>query len=259
MSYKITVYFNDEDIESTKIYYPNGGFTVNREYGSTQYIAEGFDGTTQFTAYPADGCVFTRWLYRIGEEIYDESIPPRETDDNPFSYTGTEELVIRAEGEREYVEPPWGDEFEEGQIINVTTSQEYVDIYNPKTGTYQLEPYTIHRYTVVFAYSGYAHFFTESDIDTIGYLSDEADFNSDFSGPLSTLDSDDDSGDGNNFDIKCNVKANTPYYIFVRGRTGEESGSVTLWVTEPWQLNSSNYGTLYGENTESITIKTKTL
>lgn len=262
MSYKVTVYFNDADIASTKIYYPKGSHTVTRYYGDTAYSAEGFDGTTIFTAYPDDDCYFTKWYYRIGDEIYDESIPPRESTDNPFTYSGTEDIVIRAEGENEYVEPPvetpWGDNFEEGQI-NVNFDEKYVDIYNPATGNYQLEPYSIHRYTVVFAHSGYAHFFTQSDIDTIGYLSDEPDWNSDYSGPLSDIASDDDSGDGKNFDIKYYVRANTPYYIFVRGYTGEESGYVTLYVTAPWQLNSLNYGILDGAHTENITVSPLTL
>ena len=106
MSYRVTVYFNDADIASTKIDYPRAGLTVNRKYGDTAYSAEGFDGTTQFTAYPDDGCYFTKWYYRIGDEIYDETIPPRESTDNPFTYSGTEDIVIRAEGESEYVEPP---------------------------------------------------------------------------------------------------------------------------------------------------------
>lgn len=105
MSYKVTVYFNDENIASTKIYYPRGSHTVTRYYGDSAYSADGFDGTTQFTAYPADGCVFTKWLYRIGEEIYDDNIDPRESagvtnDDgsNTFTYSGTEDIVIRAVG-----------------------------------------------------------------------------------------------------------------------------------------------------------------
>ena len=172
---------------------------------------------------------------------------------------------LRAEFITDYndVEPPeetpWGEYFEEPNTIDVNFYDEYADIYNFITDEYQLEPYCIHRYTVVFAHSGYAHFFTESNIDTIGYLSDEPDWNSDYSGPLSSIASDDDSGDGNNFDIKYYVRANTPYYIFVRGCTGEESGYVTLYVTAPWQLNSFNYGILDGAHTENITVNPLTL
>lgn len=262
MSYKVTVYFNDADIASTEIYYPRAGHTVTMDYGDSAYSAEGFDGTTIFTAYPDDGCYFTKWYYRIGDDIYDETIPPRESTDNPFTYSGTEDIVIRAEGETEPVEPPeetpWGEYFEEINTIFVNFHDEYADVFSSDI-THELEPYCIHRFKVEFAHSGYAHFFTESNIDTIGYLSDEPDWNSDYSGPLSDIASDDNSGEGKNFDIKYYVRANTPYYIFVRGCTGEESGYVTLYVTAPWQLNSFNYGILDGAHTENIPVNPLTL
>jgi hypothetical protein len=228
---------------------------IAQGYPPTEYIYDDTDVVTISGAPPSGGYTTFYGLeestrYHILCTVYKED--------------GTLLLSTRADFTTDYevVEPPvvtpWGDYYEEG-TINVSTSSEYVDIYNPYTQNYQLEPYSIHRYKVVFAYSGYAYFYTQSDIDTIGYLSDEPDWNSDYSGPLSDIASDDDSGDDKNFEIKHYVKANIPYYIFVRGVTGEESGYVTLQIIEPWQLELSNYGTLYGAESETITLKPLTL
>ena len=149
------------------------------------------------------------------------------------------------------VDSPWTPYIQD--IIDMTdlsASSKGVDIYNPQTGRYQLEEYSMHIYEVNFAHSGYAHFYTESNIDTIGYLSDSVECDSDWSKPLSILAWDDDLGSGNNFDIKYYVTAGT-YYIFVRGYSGEETGDGVLWVTQPWELNSASYGTL-SDKTESI-------
>lgn len=137
-------------------------------------------------------------------------------------------------------------------MTDLSVSSTGVDIYNPQTGRYQLEEYAIHIFPVEFAQSGYAHFYTESNIDTKGYLSNSYKCDSEGSEPLYILASDDDLGSGNNFDIKHYVTAGT-YYIFVRGYSGEETGDVVLYVTQPWELNSSSYGTL-SDKTESISV-----
>lgn len=253
MSYKATVYFNDADIDSTEIYYANGGFTVNREYGSDQYSAQGFSGSIKFTAYPAANCSFTRWVYRLGSTTgtvqYSYS--------NPFTYTGSQDIYIRAEGEQDSVQSPWTDWND--AVLEVTTFEQNIEVYNAAYDTYELLPYNVHRYTVNFAYSGYAHFYTSSDIDTLGYLSTDPEWDSDYSGPWLVIASDDDSGDGSNFDIKYNVTAGVDYYLYVRGCTGEESGYVSVGVTEPWRLSSKSYGTLSAENSEIVSLSRCTL
>ena len=106
MSYKFTVYFNDEYIYSTRIWDNSGLTDVTKYYGDSAYSEKGHTGTVKFEATPADGCVFDRWYYRIGDEIYDDSIPAQESTANPFSYSGTEDIVIRAAGiEDEWEEP----------------------------------------------------------------------------------------------------------------------------------------------------------
>ncbi len=159
--------------------------------------------------------------------------------------------------EEETSSSPWS-AWQEEQL-DITTYEQSRDIYNYTSGNYRLEPYNVHRYTVVFDYSGYAHFYTISDIDTIGYLSDEYDWNNDNSGPLYEIASDDDSGDNRNFDIKYYVTAGVEYNIYVRGYSGGETGAVTLFVTEPWNINSSSYGTLSAEKSESVSLKACTL
>ena len=106
MSYKFTVYFNDEDIYSTRIWNSSGITDVTRYYGDSAYSEQGHTGTVNFEATPKYGCVIDRWYYRIGSEIYDESIPARESTDNPFVYSGTEDIVIRAAGIYEEPDEP---------------------------------------------------------------------------------------------------------------------------------------------------------
>lgn len=149
------------------------------------------------------------------------------------------------------VDSPWTAYFQD--VINMTewaSSGADVDII--------LEEDSLYIFPVYFAQSGYAHFYTESNIDTRGYLSDSAKCNDKSSEPLSILnepDKDDDLGSGSNFDIKYYVTAGKTYYIFVRGYSGEETGSVTLYVTQPWELDFMSYGTSYGTKTESIYVE----
>lgn len=139
----------------------------------------------------------------------------------------------------------------DGGIINVTTFERNVDM--------TLKSYYVYRYSVTFSYSGYAHFYTNGDVNTIGYLSTNNSWSSDNSGPLSSVASDDNSYDGTNFDIRYYVKANTTYYIYVRGKTGQETGYVSLWVSEPWEINSLNLGTPTGDQSLSLYLNASTV
>lgn len=93
MSYKLTVYFQDECIDSTYIYTQH--FTHTGYYGDDFYSTTGLTFEVRLEATPASGCKFTRWVYRVGSTTgtvqYSTS--------NPFIYNGEENLYIRAEGE----------------------------------------------------------------------------------------------------------------------------------------------------------------
>lgn len=262
MSYKVTVYFNDEDIASTRIYGANGFVNVTKYYGDSAYSASGFDGKTTFTATPGDNCDFTQWVYRVIEEGETEADTVQQfSTDNPFVFSGgasgNASIIIRAEGVVSSAQSIWTAHQEEQ--LYITDYEQSVDIYGYETGEYLLEPYNVHRYTVVFEYSGYAHFYTLSSIDTFGYLSRSPDFSSDYSGPAYAVASDDDSGENADFDILYRVSANTEYYIFVRGATGEETGAVGLFISEPWECNYVNFGTLSAAKAAGIYMNPRTL
>lgn len=95
---KVTVYFNDAAIISTRIWNNSGIVNTTKYFGSSAYTVQGDLGTIHFEATPDDGYVFDRWYYRIGDEIYDEDFIARESTANPFTYSGTEDIVIRAAG-----------------------------------------------------------------------------------------------------------------------------------------------------------------
>ena len=64
MSYAITVYFQDETIDSTDIY--TSYFSHTGYYGDDYYSTSGLTFSVKFTANPASDCNFTRWVYRLG-------------------------------------------------------------------------------------------------------------------------------------------------------------------------------------------------
>ena len=257
MSYSFTVYTDRASIETTKVYSQTAGTTYTYNYGTGQHNLNGFtDGHyLRFTAVPADGYEFKRWIYHIGSP----SATTQYSTSNPFQYYGStgNDIYIAAEGQATSGGGSGGGD--DSQWTVYTHTQEHMDMSEwSSSGTdieiYPLKEYSLHIFSVEFAHSGYAHFYTESDIDTIGYLSGSTQCNDGRSEPLSILASNDDDGDGRNFDIKYYVTAGTTYYIFVRGYSGEETGSVTLYVTQPWELNSKSYGTLSGSKTESISV-----
>ena len=264
MSYSVTAYFNDADIYSTRIYGVNGFVNVTKYYGNSAYSSSGFSGRTTFTATPDDDCEFTQWVYRVIEEGETEADTEQQfSTDNPFVFTGgssgNASIIIRAEG-KSVTTSSWN-AWQEEQF-DLTTDTVSVDIYNYNTGDWLLEPYNVHRYTATFAYSGYARFYTASDIDTFGYLSDEYDWNNEYSGPLYEIASDDDSGDGRNFCIEYYVTAGVEYNIYVRGLTGSESGWCTLYIEPPtpsWTHTLTKVGEVASNYSLSAYISSYTL
>lgn len=101
MSYKVTLYFNNEYIESTDFEASGGWYYYTGYYGDDFLEVGGFSDSTVFTANPTSDGEFTRWVYRLGSV----SGTVKYSYSNPFIYTGTQDIYIRAEGEEAYVPP----------------------------------------------------------------------------------------------------------------------------------------------------------
>ncbi|MBO5409314.1 MAG: hypothetical protein J6A61_07980 [Clostridia bacterium] len=240
MSYKFTCYFQDETIATTTMYVSYIGQTYIGSYGDDYKSISGLgdNWSTRFTANPAEGCEFVRWVYRIGST----SAAVQYSYDNPFTYSGGADIYIRAEGtysggEEPDPEPTWG-----------VTSSTIGQISTNYTKKISVSNYTIYRYKVSFERSGKANFYTQGTIiDTLGYLSTSSTFDSETGEPTNWLKKDDDSNGAPNFFISYNVTAGTQYYIWVRCYFGDNSGSTTLYIDpppSPWTLTTGFLGTL---------------
>lgn len=124
MSYKITCYFNSEYIDSTEVYYSGGFYEYTGYYGDDYLEIGGFTESTTFTATPASSSAFTRWVYRLGSTTGTVQYSYV----NPFTYTGTQDIYIRAEGEE--VETPtrpdyfsWTYTKRSGRAFNLTADE----------------------------------------------------------------------------------------------------------------------------------------
>lgn len=231
MSYKITVYFQDECIDNTYIY--TNYFTYRGYYGDDYYSTSGLTFQVRFTANPASGCSFTRWVYRLGSTTG----TVRYSYSNPFTYTGDQDIYIRAEGE--YDEPEI-DYWTLGSAnLGTITSDTSVNL--------SIRPYTLYRRKVTFSESGTAKFYTEgTSVDTIGYLSTSTGWDDEYGEPSSYLEYDDDSNGMPNFYISYEVTANKAYYIWVRAYGESSSGSTTLYIEPPsasWTYAVGSLGT----------------
>lgn len=134
MSFKVTVYFNNEYIDSTEISTPDGKTYIGY-YGDDAYTAEApMYNFITIKANPAQGCKFSCWVYRYvvdgveGERYYDfgERF-------NPRSYDGSDgDLIIRAEGEIdesdddiEITVPKWSWDKTNGTATDEQTAKAY--------------------------------------------------------------------------------------------------------------------------------------
>ena len=248
MAYQVSVYFNSEYIASTRI--RNGSFINEiRYYGDDAYIASGFTGTTTFTATPADGCEFVKWYYRIGGD----SGTLQESTDNPFSYSGTDEIIIRAVGQP--ISGGGGTGGGEGGDSGGDESSEwsrYVSRFDT-VGEYDadqiyLNEMEMYMYFVSFANSGTAIFYTTGNVDTVGYLTTSTGWDSSTGIPTSSsiIATDDNSEDGDNFRIEWDVTAGTTYYIWIRGKSKTTTGLVAINIEGPlaWKHNSGGGATV---------------
>ena len=275
MSYRITIYCNDDRIYKTSAYIPNLGKTYSGTYGSStlgewkEFSVSGITGSARFSVEPESGCKFSYWAYRVGSTdgtltyLYpgEESTTASCDDNGVLTYTGEQDIFIRAEGRVNKDETPWKP-WSTFSIDNVNyeAGSAYLGYYDEDNNAVEgIAPYQLQYGRVTFSRSGYAHFYSVSDLDLVAFLSDEAALSHDWSEPASILAYDDESGDNHNFDIKYYVTAGKEYYLYVRGATGQEEGWVEVVATEPWSLNSSNYGTLSAAKTESVYVSPFTL
>lgn len=227
MSYSITVYCNDETIKQTKAYVPYLGNTYSHSYGDSslgeyeEFTVGGLGDTwsVQFSVTPADGCSFYRWVYRLGSSDGTVKYSYSET----FTYTGGEDIYIRAEGQDETDSGGWT--LKTKTVSNIKADKNYsIDIVEKQ----------LLRYEVSFAYSGTAKFYTTRSVDTYGYLSVTTDYDASRGIPNSYLAEDDNSGKNNiNFSISYDVVAGKTYYVWIRGCSSSDSGSSRFWILAP--------------------------
>ena len=121
-----------------------------------------------------------------------------------------------------------------------------------------LSPYTIFKIAVSFASGGEAKFYTTGSLDTFGYLSTSAAFDSSAGKPISSLTSADDDDKGTyNFSITYNVKAGTVYYIWVRCWSGGDAGKTRLYIEPPtgnWSRKDLDMTNVEGNFTGELSL-----
>lgn len=117
-------------------------------------------------------------------------------------------------------------------------------------------PGTIMRYSFKITTSGLVTIYTTGDSDTVGYISTSSAYTSGNEEPDDPLYSDDDNGDGDNFKISENLKANTQYYIWVRCYSVRNTMDGTLYVEAPasgWTKTNKTWGNVDGTESKSLT------
>lgn len=236
MSYSATVYTHlDEGIRQIDVYDIDNGITYNiSDTGSSGVTTEyPIEGNVRFTANMNSGYSFVRWVYREGSTTGTVQYSTR----NPFTYRGGQNIYIRAETEEDGSSgtTEWktvvGDD-----MLNIDTEQ---------TSSTYLDPYTIYRFTVRTENSGTLTVYSDSDLDTIGYLSKSILMNDDGDAPSSILIEDDDNGNGDNFKFSYTVEAGEDYYIYVRCYYGNDEGDVDIVVIPPTGSSVISGGGMY--------------
>lgn len=164
---------------------------------------------------------------------------------------------------------------EDGNSLGIYTSSErYSTLSDSSTETWQLgNTYTfsdltqsksqylsfgkagyVARFTMTFAYSGTATFYTIGDADTYGYLSDVSTLDANAGAPTDYLKSNDDGGDSYNFKITYSVTAGETYYLWVRMIDIDTTGTTTVVITPPIkQIDLWNWSVSNGDATASQT------
>lgn len=250
MAYKVTYYCNDSKIlETSAEFYNSNGALIkySHEYGDDVDLGPWSDFTfvvdsdyseVTFRVTPDTGCKFSHWVYRVGSTTATE----RTSTSNPFTYTGGQDIYIRAVG----TEIGGGDDDDTwacktgsiGTLSGIYSKSFSFDRYN-----------LIYCYSVSFTNSGVATFYTTGDCDTVGYLTQTTswsvkpdEYGNDVAVPRQYLQTDDESGgDDNdpynhNFSISHEVSANTTYYIWIRTYVGQPDEPTILHIKPPGGL-----------------------
>lgn len=246
MSYKITVYCDQASIKTTHVNIPSVGANYYGAYGSTSLNADGatvISGLNdswgaKITATPATDCTFTKWEYWTGSAnaTHDDWTP--EGDTNTFSYAGGADLYIRAHGAAAGGDSggsSGGDSGGSGDRWYTKSTTDLGEIYESTHGpeAFYLNPRQAYFFKFKFQNSGKAKFYTTGSVDTYGYLCYESDFTPADGEPGDWIAENDDGAYGTNFSITYNVKANTTYYVLIRGVDLNEEGFVEFYIEPP--------------------------
>ncbi len=239
MSFIVTVYRNNNPeifcTDVTAIY--NGvkvTSTAYYEQDSAQYAVEPDGGDVIFEAFPANGCSFTRWVYRIGSTTADVHHSTR----NPFTYSGGEDIYIRAEGEEDSSSGELPDEW------MVTHLNGGSLIENNKSIDLTLKKSYLQCIEFSCKYAGTIKIYSEGDTDTRGFLTKSTSFDSTDGIPKNILIENDDIEEKEyNFSFQYTIKAEETYYLWVRGYDELTYGDTTIFIVPPTE---SGGGTVTG-------------
>lgn len=128
---------------------------------------------------------------------------------------------------RAYVEPPIPSKWS-------VTERDFGTVTGEKSPTANLVPKQVFRYAMTFTSGGEAKFYSYGTTDLCAFLSTSTEFDTSTGQPKS-IDAQDDNGgyNGWNFSITHTVKANTPYYLYVRGAKGTEKAAIGFYIEPP--------------------------
>lgn len=194
-------------------------------------------GTSIFTAIIASGYSFNRWVYRLGSTTG----TVRYSYDNPFVYSGTQNIYIRAETEAD-----------SGSGGGTTTTEwtnpqgsAMESIETLTSRSVYLSPYNLYSFPIRTKNSGTLTAYTEGGLDTVGYLTTGLLWDDEEGVPYSIKAENDDDGSGSNFKLTYEVTAGTTYHLWVRCYDPDDSGSVTVVVEPPGGSQVVEGGSMY--------------
>ena len=243
MSYGFYVYTDRASIETTQVYSQTSGKTYTYNYGTGQHSLNGFtDGDyLRFTAVPADGYEFKRWIYHIGSP----TATTQYSTSNPFKYYGStgNDIYIAAEGESTS-----GGGGSGGETDVEWTLEDFTPKTNTHTSSKRFSAGECYCFPITFSYSGKATFYCDSssssrDADMVAYLSRSTGFDTTSGKPTSILTSNDnskkeysDTMTSKDFGFEYNVVSEVTYYLFVRDSSiYNEPGLIYIHCIAPTQ------------------------
>lgn len=220
MSYMIYVYPNDPRIEETVLY--TGDFQSRVPYDSDEGVSkshENFGDFARFTATPAPGYEFARFVYRLGST----SDTVNYSYENPFVYTGDQNIYLRAEGKAEQTPDETWD------ILMRSRKEPLSENYDT---TFSVDGYTLFRLRIKFeeAHSAVKFYTSGSNVKALGYLNRSGDYDEETGFPLNRLVTYNNISDGNDCAFSYGVLADTYYYVWIRAENGAEALSAALHI-----------------------------